>query len=459
MKLTPRAARTSRRILLPVGVLVAGSVSLAGCAGAGGGGGGGAEGPVKLTLATVNNPQMKDMEELVGHFEEEHPGITVDFIQMEENDLRDAVTKDVASSGGQYDIVTVGSYEVPIWAQNGWLRDLTGDLEADADYDVDDLFGPVRDALTVDGSLYAVPFYGESSMLYYNTEILDAAGVTVPENPTWQEIADIARQVDSDDVTGICLRGKPGWGELFAPLTTVVQTFGGNWYDDEWNAQVDSPEFAEAVQFYVDLVRDAGESDPVSTGFTECLNEFSQGKTAFWVDATVAAGILEDPEASSVAGKVGYAHAPVVETEESGWLWSWNLAIPETTQNYDAALEFVTWATSKEYHELVGEELGWTRVPPGARESTYEHPEYAEAAASFAPITHDILTSIDPEQPGVAPQPWVGIQYVTIPEFQDVGNQISQQLADVFAGRSELAPVLENGQKLAQQAGDAQKSQ
>lgn len=428
---------------------------LVACSGAGGAGGG-SDGTVELTLATVNNPQMKDMEELASTFEDEHPGIKVNFVQMEENDLRDAVTKDVASKGGQYDIVTVGSYEVPIWAQNGWLRDLTDDLAADESYDIDDLFGPVRDALTVDDSLYAAPFYGESSMLYYNTEILDAAGLTVPERPTWQEVAEMARQVDSDDVTGICLRGKPGWGELFAPLTTVVQTFGGNWYDEDWNAQVNSPEFSEAVQFYIDLVNDAGEADPVSTGFTECLNDFSQGKTAFWLDATVAAGTLEDAESSSVAGKVGYAHAPVVETEESGWLFAWNLAIPETTENYDEALEFVSWATSKDYHQLVGEELGWTRVPPGARESTYETPEYQEAAAAFAPITYDIMTAIDPEQPGVDPQPWVGIQYVTIPEFQDLGNQVSQQIADVFAGRSELSSVLENGQALAQEAGDAQ---
>ncbi|MFI2488751.1 ABC transporter substrate-binding protein [Promicromonospora kroppenstedtii] len=458
MKLT----RTARRQAAPAGIAaVALALTLTACAGAGGGGNSGAAGsdggPVELTLATVNNPQMKDMEELKSAFEEDHPDITVNFIQMEENDLRDAVTKDVATDGGQYDIVTVGSYEVPIWAQNGWLTDLSGDLESDADYDVDDLFEPVKDALTVDDSLYAVPFYGESSMLMYNKELLDEAGVTMPEHPTWQEVADIAREVDSDDVDGICLRGKPGWGEVFAPLTTVVNTFGGAWYDAEWNAQVDQPEFAEAVQFYVDLVADAGEADPVSTGFTECLNNVSQGRSAMWVDATVAAGLLEDPESSQVAGKMGYAHAPVVETEESGWLWSWNLAIPETTQNRDAAVEFVKWATSKEYHQLVGTELGWSRVPPGARNSTYEIPEYEEAAAAFAPITRDIMLAVDPEQPGVAPQSWTGIQYVTIPEFQDLGNQVSQDLADVFAGRSELGPVLDRAQDLAQDAGDAQK--
>ncbi|WP_460945409.1 ABC transporter substrate-binding protein [Okibacterium endophyticum] len=447
-----------RKQWLTLAAVASVGVVLAGCAGAGGGGGGGGDGEqVTLTLATVNNPQMKDMEELKGTFEEEHPDIKVNFIQMEENDLRDAVTKDVATQGGQYDIVTVGSYEVPIWGQNDWLVDLTDLAGDDTDYDVDDILPPVREALTVDDKLFAVPFYGESSFLMYNKEILDAAGLTVPEHPTWQEIADMARQVHTGDVAGICLRGKPGWGELFAPLTTVVQTFGGNWFDEDWNATVDSPEFTEAVQFYTDLVKDAGESDPVSTGFTECLNLFTQGKAAFWYDATSAAGSVESEELSGVVGKVGYVHAPTVETEESGWLWAWNLAIPNTSKKQEAAWEFVSWATSKEYIELVGNELGWSRVPPGSRTSTYDIPEYQEEAEAFAGITKDIMLAVNPEQPGVNPQPWVGIQYVTIPEFQDLGNQVSQYIAEVFAGRDSVENALAKGQQLAEEAGAAQK--
>ena len=445
-----------RRIVVGVGVLASGAL-LASCAGAGGGGGGGGEdGVTTLTLATVNNPQMVDMQELADAFHEEHEDIRVEFVQMEENDLRDKVTTDISTGGGQYDIMTIGSYEVPIWAENGWLADLTEYSSAE-EYDVDDLMPPVRDALTVDDSLYAVPFYAESSFLMYNEEILDEAGLEVPEHPTWQEIAELAREVDDDDTTGICLRGKPGWGELFAPLTTVVQTFGGNWYDEDWNAQVDGEGFTEAVQFYTDLVADAGESDPVSFGFTECLNLFTQGDAAFWYDATSAAGSVESADLSDVAGKIGYAHAPTVETEESGWLWAWNLAIPESSEKKDAAWEFMQWATSKEYVELVGNELGWSRVPPGSRQSTYELAEYQEEAGAFADLTYDIMTSVDPTQPGVDPQPWTGIQYVTIPEFQDVGNQVSQEIAEVFAGRASVEDALAAGQRIAQDAGDAQK--
>ena len=412
---------------------------------------------VTLTLATVNNPQMADMEELKYAFEEEHPNITVNFVQMEEGDLRAAVTADVASGAGQYDIVTVGAYEVPQWGALGWLTDLTTTLATDEDYDVEDILPPVRDALSVDGSQYVVPFYGESSILMYNKEILDAAGLTISNEPTWQEVADVARAINSPETAGICLRGKPGWGDLFAPLTTVVQTFGGTWYDENWDAQVDAPEFVEGVNFYVDLLAEAGEADPVSVSFTECLNLVKEGKVAMWYDASVAASILEDAETSAVAGKMGYAHAPVYKTEESGWLWSWNLAVPATTKNSEEAIEFVKWATSKEYHQLVGEELGWTRVPPGARTSTYEIPEYKEAAAAFAPITLEVMNAVNPVQPGLNPQPWVGIQYVTIPEFQDVGNQVAQLVADAIAGRISVEDALAQGQQIAQVAGDKQK--
>ena len=412
-------------------------------------------GDVTLTLATVNNGQMKDMESLKGEFEAANPGIKINFQVMEEGDLRSSVTSDVANKAGQYDIVTIGAYEVPQWGANGWLTDLTAGL-SDDEYDVGDILPPVKDALSVDGKQYAVPFYGESSILMYNKEILDGAGVKMPNNPTWQQVAAAAKKVNNADHAGICLRGKPGWGDLFAPLTTVVQTFGGTWYDMDWNAKVNAPEFVQAVTFYKDLLASAGQKDPVSYSFNECLTALKTGKVAMWYDASVAASMLEADD-SPVKGKMGYAHAPIVKTKESGWLWSWNLAVPANTQNKDAAVKFIKWATSKEYHQLVGSKLGWSLVPPGARTSTYSIPEYKEAAAAYAPITLEVMSAVNPKQPGVNPQPWVGIQYVAIPEFQDVGNQVAQLVADALAGRITVKEALDKGQVIAQAAGDAQK--
>ena len=419
-------------------------------------GGGSAGGNVTLNLATVNNGQMKDMEQLKTEYEKANPGTTVNFQVMEEGDLRSAVTADVASGAGQYDIVTIGAYETPQWGANGWLVDLTEDLKSDTAYDVEDILPPVRDVNSYEGKLFAVPFYGESSILMYNKEVLDKAGVTIGENPTWQEVADAAKKANTADMAGICMRGKPGWGDLFAPLTTVVQTFGGNWYDMQWAATVNTPEWKEAVSFYKTMLDESGEADPVSYSFNECLTALKEGKAAMWADASVAASMLE-AEDSPVKGKMGYAHMPVNKTQESGWLWSWNLAVPASTKNKDAAIKFVKWATSKEYHKLVGEKIGWSNVPPGARTSTYEIPEYKEAAAAYAPITLDVMSSVNPKQPGVNPQPWVGIQYVSIPEFQDVGNQCAQLVADYLANRTSVDDALAKCQEIAQKAGDAHK--
>jgi sorbitol/mannitol transport system substrate-binding protein len=450
----------SKRALTAAAGVVAAALAVAACSSgnvsssAAGNGGDGKN--VTLNVATVNNGQMKDMEKLKGEYETAHPGTKINFQVMEEGDLRAAVTADVASKAGQYDIVTIGAYETPQWGANGWLVDLTEPLKSDANYDVDDLLPPVREAISNNGKQYAVPFYGESSILMYNKEILGKAGVTLSANPTWQQVADAAKKVNSSTRAGICMRGKPGWGDLFAPLTTVVQTFGGNWYDNSWNATVDSAEWKQAVTFYKTLLDTSGEKDPVSYSFNECLTALKEGKAAMWADASVAASMLEADD-SPVKGKMGYAHMPVEKTKESGWLWSWNLAIPATTKSKDAAIDFVKWATSKDYHKLVGQKLGWSLVPPGTRQSTYDLPEYKKAAAAYAQITLDAMTSVKPKQPGVNPQPWVGIQYVSIPEFQDVGNQCAQLIANYLANRGSVDDALGKCQGLAKKAGDAHK--
>jgi sorbitol/mannitol transport system substrate-binding protein len=448
--------RTMRRRLGIVGMGVSFTLALSSCAGFGNLGTD--PGVTTVTVATVNNPQMQDMAQLLPEFNKLHPDIKINMIFMEENDLRNAATKDVATQGGQYDIMTVGAYEVPIWGANRWLVDLTDLAAKDPSYDVNDFFQPVRDGVSVDGRLYAVPFYGESSFLMYRKDLFEQAGLTMPERPTWDQVAQFAQKLKDPaaDRAGICLRGKPGWGEMFAPLTTMVNTFGGQWYDTNWTAQVNQPGFTNAVQFYLDTLKAGGEADPVSFGFTECLNLFSQDRAAMWYDATSAAGSVESSD-SKVAGKVGYVRAPIKETENSGWLWSWNLGINAESDSKDQAWEFLKWATSKDYAKLVGSTLGWSKTPPGTRKSTYQIPEYVQAGGEFAPLTAQIMSEVNPKQPGVKPQPWVGIQYVTIPEFQDVGNQTSQLIADSIAGRRPLNVALNQGQKIAERAGENQK--
>ncbi|MGE3289629.1 MAG: sugar ABC transporter substrate-binding protein [Pseudonocardia sp.] len=430
----------------------------AACAGAGGGGGG-PEGQA-ISVLMVGNPQMEDIQKLTADSFTKQTGIKVNFTILPENELRDKVTQDIATGAGQYDVVTIGAYEVPIWAKNNWLKDMTPFTQADAAFDSADLLKPMVQSLSgEDGKLYAVPFYGESSFLMYRKDVFAAKGLTMPERPTWQQVAQLAAQVDGAEpgMKGICLRGLPGWGELFAPLTTVVNTFGGTWFTQDWQAQVNAPEFEAATKFYVDLVRTHGEPGAAQAGFTECLNAMSQGQVAMWYDATSAAGTLEDPAASNAAGKIGYVYAPVEKTKASGWLWTWAWAMPADSKNADNAAKFMLWASSKDYEQLVGQQLGWARVPAGKRASTYEIPEYKQAAAAFGDITLKSIQEVDPTNPGVQPRPTVGVQYVAIPEFTDFATKISQDISAAIAGNGDVGPALQNGQQLAQTAGDKYK--
>jgi sorbitol/mannitol transport system substrate-binding protein len=428
-------------------------LALSGCAGAGGGGGGGGGGSAKsINVLMVGNPQMEDIEKLTKDSFTKDTGIKVNYTILPENELRDKVTQDVATGAGQYDVATVGAYEVPIWAGNDWLNPVDSYADKDSSYDKGDILPPMVKSLSgEDGKLYGLPFYGESSFLMYNKDVMAKKGITMPQRPTWREVADIAAKVDGAEpgMKGICLRGLPGWGEMFAPLTTVVNTFGGTWFTEDWKAQVDSPEFKQAVNFYVDLVKKHGEPGASQAGFTECLNAMSQKKVAMWYDATSAAGSLEDPKVSKVAGHVGYAFAPVEKTKSSGWLWTWAFVMPKTTKKADEASQFMLWATSKDYEKLVGEKLGWPRVPAGKRTSTYAIPEYQKASAAFGDTTLKAIEEADPENPGVQARPTVGVQFVDIPEFQDLGTKVSQDIAAAIAGQGTVDEALAKGQKLA----------
>jgi sorbitol/mannitol transport system substrate-binding protein len=409
----------------------------------------------------VGNPQMEDIQKLTADNFTKQTNIKVNFTILPENELRDKVTQDIATGAGQYDVVTVGAYEVPIWAKNGWLHEVSSYAQADANFDQADLLPPMTKLLSGDdGKLYAMPFYGESSFLMYRMDVFDAKGLTMPERPTWDQVAQLAAQVDNAQpgMRGICLRGQPGWGELFAPLTSVVNTFGGTWFTKDWQAQVNAPEFEQATKFYVDLVKAHGEAGAAQAGFTECLNAMSQGQVAMWYDATSAAGSLEDPSVSAAAGKIGYAYAPVEKTKSSGWLWAWAWGMPQDSKNADNAAKFMLWASSKDYENLVGQQLGWARLPSGKRASTYTNPDYQKAAAAFGDLTLKSIQGADPANPGVQPRPTVGVQYVAIPEFTDVATKISQDISAAIAGDGDVGPALENGQKLAQTAGDKYKT-
>ncbi len=401
-----------------------------------------------LTIGTVNNGDMVVMQKLSSDFEKQHPDIKLRWVVLEENVLRQRLTTDIATKAGQFDVMTIGNYEVPIWAKQGWLEPMEG---LPGTYEAADLLKPVRDGISYEGKLYAAPFYAESAMTYYRTDLFQKAGITMPAAPTYAQIMEYAEKITDkpNQVYGMCLRGKPGWGENMAFITPLATSFGGQWFDQGWKTTLDTPEWHKAITYYSDILRKYGPPGATSNGFNENLALFAGGRCGMWIDSTVAAGLLFDPKQSQVADKVGFAPMPSGEFKGGPtWLWSWNLGIPASSKQKDAAKTFIAWATSKDYVKLVAGANGWVAVPPGTRQSTYDAADY-KRVAPFADFVQRAIASANPTASTKAPRPYTGAQFVAIPEFQGIGTQVGQTLAATLTGT-----LVDQALKTAQSATD-----
>lgn len=331
--------------------------------------------------------------------------------------------------------------EAPIWGAAGWIEP----LEFGADYDVDDILPAMRAGLSHEGTLYAAPFYGESSMVMYRKDLTDAAGVTIADNDSWENITAAAAAMHDPDngVYGACLRGKPGWGDGMAFVTTVANSFGAAWFDKDYNPTLNTPEWNAAVTMYVNLLNNYGPPGSEGNSFNEILALYNEDKCGLWIDATIAASFLENEN-------VAYAQSPNAGNPVgANWLWAWAMAIPAGSPNADESQKFIEWATSKEYVQAVGNhpDFGWGSVPTGQRASTYAIPEF-QAVAKFAAAEMAAIDSAAPEATDL--KPYVGVQFVAIPEFPEVGSAVSQEIAAALSGAKSVEDALAAGQAAAE---------
>lgn len=413
-----------------------------------------------LNVAIVDTPNTEDLARLTPSLFTAGTHIKVSYTILDEGNLRDVITQDKNAGSRQFDIIMIGPYEAGQYGKQGYLRDLTPLASPDRAYRLDDIIPTIRTALSYHGSLYASPFYGESSFLMYRKDVLKADGIKMPAKPTWTEVAAIARKVNRPGMAGICLRGKAGYGEMGAPFTTMLNTFGGTWWranpdGSVGRAMVDQPPFRRTLQFYVDLVKDAGESNAARSSYLECLSDYLNGKVAMWYDATVAAGQLEAAN-SAVKGKNGYAPAPVELTKASGWLYSWAFAIPKSSSKVALAWKYIVWATGPQYNLEAGPRIsgGWAAISTGTRRSTYQVPAYRNAGHAFVQPTLEALETAPIDNPGTTKRPGLpGIHYVGIPQYQSVGNRCTEQFSAVIAGKSSIDNALRNCQAIASRVG------
>ena len=403
------------------------------------------EAETSITIATVNNDDMTRMQALSANFTAANPDIELNWVTLEENVLRQRVTTDIATGSGRFDVVTIGTYEVPIWAERNWLVPLRDMPDG---YNVEDILPAIRAGLSIGGTLYAAPFYGESSFTMYRTDLFEKVGLQMPAEPSWDFIKQAAAAITdkSNEIYGICLRGKPGWGENMALLTAMANSYGARWFDEQWRPQFDSEAWASTLNDYRMLLNDYGPPDASANGYNENLALFQDGKCGIWIDATVAASAVTNAGQSKVADRVGFALAPDNGLgKRSNWLWAWSLAISAGSQKQEAAKKFVAWATSREYTELIAEKDGWANVPPGTRASLYSNPAYLDAAP-FAQMTLASIQAADPQNPTVEEVPYTGIQYVAIPEFQSIGTAVGQRFALSLEGAISSDEALANAQ-------------
>ena len=402
-----------------------------------------------LNIAMVNNNQLIAMQKLVKNFLKDNPTIHLNWTVLEENMLRERLTADIATNSGQFDLMTIGLFEAPMWGQQGKLVPFT---DIPASYDIDDVFKSVRDELSFGGKLYALPFYGESQMTIYRKDLFDKAGLTMPEKPTWDQMAGFAKALNdpAHGVYGICLRGKAGWGENMGQISPMVNGFGGRWFDMDWKPQLTSEPWKAGVSYYVNLLRQYGPPGASSNGYNETLALMATGHCGMWSDATVSGGFLTDPKQSSVYDKLGYAMMPVAKTTTGNhYLWAWAFAVPKSSKHIAEAQKFVYWATSRDYIKVVGEANGWGTVPPGTRASTYDNPAYLKAAP-FAKYTIAEMKTADGTHPSILPVPYQGISFVRIPEYQAIGTEVGQQVAAAIAGQKTVDEALQAGQAAAE---------
>lgn len=385
-----------------------------------------------LTIAIVNNGHMINMQTVAEAYTAE-TGVELNWVSLEEGVLREQVTSDTATGGGQYDVINIGMQEAPIWGAAGWIEPLNF---SDA-YDVEDILPAMRAGLSHEGTLYAAPFYGESSMVMYRGDLADAAGVSIADNDSWENVKAAAAAMHDPDngIYGACLRGKPGWGDNAAFITTVANSFGARWFDENYVPQLDSPEWNAAVNFYVDLLSTYGPPGSEGNSFNEILALYNEDKCGLWIDATIAASFLENEN-------VRYAQSPNAGNPVgANWLWAWAFAIPAGSPNAEAAQAFIEWATSKEYVQAVGNhpEFGWGSVPTGQRASTYDIPEF-QAVAKFAEAEMAAIDSAAPEATDL--KPYVGVQFVAIPEFPEIGSAFGQEMAAALSGAKSVEDAL-----------------
>jgi ABC-type glycerol-3-phosphate transport system substrate-binding protein len=302
-----------------------------------------------IVMSVSAHPSTTAFQETIKPFEEA-TGVTVEFDVLEEGAMLEKQLLECSSMSDTYDIYQVAVEAVTQMAETGCIVPLDDRVaSAPAFYDFEDLMPAYRDIFTVNDQTYAVPTAGESVFLMYRKDLFDAAGLEPPE--TWDELLEIAKQFDeAGEVDGVAFRAQKGWQFTYT-YSIFLFPFGGMMLDPETGeVAIDSPESAAALDFMRALKPYA----PVgieSFSFPESFQSMQNGDVAMLVEATAAGPEMEDPEKSSVAGKLGYTILPAGPAGAYTGVWGWSYGINAASEKQDLAWAVMTWLTSRYTHQ------------------------------------------------------------------------------------------------------------
>ena len=324
----------------------------------------------QVRVIAANHPWNEAMQRLLPEFEEAS-GITIRLESYFEDQLSQRLQVGLTGGTAEADVFMFRPLqEGLLFEKNGWVANLSEFAANDAEWNFSDFQAGPLGTVTSGDVLFGVPIVTERQALYYRKDLFEAAGLAVPQ--TLDELKAAAEALHDPDngMYGIVLRGQRS--AAVTQFSSFLYSFGGEWIDEEGNSAVGSPEAVTAYQFYGDLLRNYGPPGTLNMSWPQAIAVFQQGQAAMYLDADILYPNVLDPDASLVVDKVGFAPFPEGPAGRHPYsVTSWALGMNATSENKEAAWEFIRWATSPQIVARLQSEYGQS----GARESVWTSPE------------------------------------------------------------------------------------
>ena len=385
----------------------------------------------EINVVLFGMPYTNGLQAIAGDFEAQ-TGIKANIDVIGQDVFENRISLSFTGKTGDIDVVHTPVIQVQRWVAANWLKPITAEVDA-MEVKGDILAGPL-DAYRINGEQWAVPFMAGVGLMTYRKDILEAAGVDVPE--TWEEMLEVAAAIHTDDTAAIALRAVPGQGFNMFIFPMIMRAYGGNFFADYVNGDltpaINSPENLEALKIYITLLNDYAPPGAGNFNFAEVNAAAQNGQIAFAVEGTGIVSQIVDPEKSKFAGETGIALPPGGPAGRSPAIGVHGLGIPASAANPDLAAKFIEWAVSEETVTKIALENPFPDFTTG---TVAENPE---VIAKYAKVHPDFLkTRVE------ALDLAIGHYRPLVPEWPALGQAIGENINAAVNGLMSPEEALE----------------